>query len=163
MVAAALGSAGSRVTVYFVATTNRSRSALEELAEDLLAGAAAVVDGGVDDVAARLGVGVEHASALLDRRADAALLAERHRAEDQLGHPQAARTEEAVSHARTLSDRQPSRSTASASWSTLSSDGNGNVSLVSRSVLRFERMVGQPSRTPSQHLAVRLEAVVGRR
>ena len=70
----------------------------DELANDLLAGAVRVVDGGVDDVAAGLGVRVEHAAALLGRRTPAPVLAEGHRAQEQLRDPQAARTEEPVSH-----------------------------------------------------------------
>jgi hypothetical protein len=60
---------------------------LEELADDLLAGAAAVVAGGVDHIAARVGVGIDHAPALVDGSADTTLLAEGHRTEEGLGDP----------------------------------------------------------------------------
>ena len=53
---------GRGETVYLVASTNRSRRPLQEIAEDLLAGSAAVVDGGVDDVAARVGVRIERSA-----------------------------------------------------------------------------------------------------
>src|SRR5207249_11351963 len=43
---------------------------------------------------------------------------------------------------------QPSRSTSSTSASTLASPGSGSVSSVSSSVLRLERITGQPSRVP---------------
>jgi hypothetical protein len=60
---------------------------LEQLAEDLLAGTAAVVDSGIDDVAAGVRVGVEDSPAFLRRGADTTLLAEGHRAQDQFREP----------------------------------------------------------------------------
>ena len=73
-------------------------AALQQLADDLLAGPAAVIDRGVDDVAARLGVRAQDAGALLGRGADPALLAERHRAQEQLGDPEPGAAEQRVPH-----------------------------------------------------------------
>lgn len=61
-------------------------AARKKLAEDGLALTAAVEVRRVDDVAAGVGVQVENAAALPQRRA-ASLLAEGHRPEEQLGDP----------------------------------------------------------------------------
>jgi len=68
----------------------------EHLTENLLAGAAAVVDRGVDDVAASFGIGVDHPSALVEGRADTSLFAEGHRPQEDLRDAQAGATEELV-------------------------------------------------------------------
>ena len=55
--------------VYFVTTTKAVAVAFEELAENALALTPAVIDRCIDDVAAGVGVQVEHAAALVWRRA----------------------------------------------------------------------------------------------
>jgi hypothetical protein len=70
----------------------------EEFSEDLLTRAGAIIDRGVDDVAARLGIGVDDPAALLERCPDAALFAEGHRPQEQLGHSQSRVPEPAVLH-----------------------------------------------------------------
>jgi hypothetical protein len=55
--------------VYFVTTTKAVAVAFEKLAENALALTPAVIDRCIDDVAAGVGVQVEHAAALVWRRA----------------------------------------------------------------------------------------------
>ena len=93
-----------------------------QLPDDPLAGPVGVVVGGVDEVAAGLGVGVEHLEALVAAGPPAPVGAEGHGPEGQLGHAQAAAAEQAVAHGHGRSSpgavsRDASRAVASATAS----------------------------------------------
>src|SRR6185369_1952873 len=105
----------------------------EQLPQDFLARAAAVVDGRVDDIATSVGVRIEDAPALLDRSADAALLAERHRTEYQLRYAQTGPAERRIPHANVAATYAASSSAeTSRRWQSIAQrcpDGSRNCAV----------------------------------